>query len=76
MRQRLVRSLLVLTLLSSGTSAPFAHVHPPGHDHGGAATSGQSAGDGDARRDWHGVHWHQGERRAPGTSGPDIGERV
>ena len=76
MRQRLVRSLLVLTLLSSGTSAPFAHVHPPGHDHGGAATSVESAGERGARRDWHGVHWHQGERRAPGTSGPDIGERV
>lgn len=76
MRQRLVRALLVLTLLSSGTSAPFAHVHPPGHDHGGAATSGESAGERDARRDWGGVHWHQGERQGPGTSGADIGERV
>lgn len=76
MRQRLVRSLLVLTLLSSGTSAPFAHVHPAGHDHGDAATSGESAGERDARRLWRGVHWHQGERRGPGTSGADIGERI
>ena len=79
MRQRLVRSLLVLTLLSSGTSAPFAHVHPPGHDHAagaGSAGSEISAGEHDARRHWHGIHWHQGERRGPGTSGADIGERV
>ena len=76
MRQRLVRALLVLTLLSSGTSAPFAHVHPPGHDHGGVATSDDSAGERDARRHWLGVHWHQGERRGSGTSDADIGERV
>ena len=76
MRQRLVRSLLVLTLLSSGTSAPFAHVHPPGHDHGAGTGGEAAAGEHDARRQWHGVHWHQGERRGPGTSGADIGERV
>ena len=76
MRQRLVRALLVLTLLSSGASAPFAHVHPPGHDHAAGAAGEASAGEHDARRDWHGIHWHQGERRGPGTSGADIGERV
>ncbi len=76
MRQRLVRSLLVATLLSSGTSAPFAHVHPPGHDHAVGAGTEASAGGQDARGDWHGIHWHQGERRGPGTSGADIGERI
>ncbi len=76
MRQRLVRSLLVVTLLSSGTSAPFAHVHPHGHDHGASAGRAEAAGERDARHDWHGIHWHQGERRGLGTSGADIGERV
>ncbi len=76
MRQRLVRSLLVATLLSSGTSAPFAHVHPPGHDHAVGAGSEAAAGEHEARRDWHGIHWHPGERRGSGTPGADIGERV
>lgn len=76
MRQRLVRALLVVTLLSSGTSAPFAHVHPPGHDHAAGTGGEASAGEHDARRHWHGIHWHQGELRAPGTPGADIGERV
>ena len=76
MRQRLVRSLLVATLLSSGTSAPFAHVHPPGHDHAASTASEVSAGGHDARHHWHGIHWHQDARRGPGTSGADIGEQV
>ncbi len=76
MRQRLVRALLVVTLLSSGTSAPFAHVHPPGHDHATGAGGEASASEHDARRHWHGVHWHQGTARGPGTSDADIGERV
>ena len=76
MRQRLLRSLLVVTLLSSGASAPFAHVHPPGHDHAAAAGSEAATDQHGAHRDWHGVHWHQGESRGPGTSGAGIGERV
>ena len=75
MRQGLLRSLLVATLLSSGTSAPFAHVHPPNHDHAATAGSEVSAGGHDARHHWHGIHWHQDEGRGRGTSGADIGGR-
>ena len=73
MAQRTACVLLVLTLLSSGASAPFAHVHPPGHDHAGGEAP---AGEHDARRDWHGIHWHQGERGESGTPDAGIGERV
>lgn len=74
MRQRLMHSLLVAALLASGTSAPFAHVHPHGHDHSVPSSSEGSAGDRDTLRDWHGIHWHLGDRPEPGTS--SIGDRV
>ena len=74
MRQRLVHSLLVAALLVSNTSAPFAHVHPYGHDHSAPLGSEGSAGDRDTLRHLHGIHWHLDDRPEPGTL--SIGDRV
>ena len=76
MRSRCVHSLLVVTLLLSGTSAPFAHVHPHGHDHGASTPASAAAAERAAPRHWYGVHWHPGERSGPETPGAAADERV
>lgn len=56
MVQRLALLLLVVALVSSGASAPFAHVHPPDrHDHGPAAIQVHSHS---STHDSDDAHWH------------------
>ena len=56
MVQRLALLLLVVALVSSGASAPFAHVHPPDrHDHGPASIQVHSHS---SNHDSDDTHWH------------------
>ena len=56
MAQRLALLLLVVAFVSSGASAPFAHVHPPdGHNHGPASIQVHSHS---STHDSDDAHWH------------------
>ena len=69
MLHRVARLLLVGTLVSSGASAPFVHVHVHGRDHG---TSPSTGGEIDAHCAHHrsaGAHWHPTGRQAAGAAG-------
>lgn len=60
MTQRLAFLLLVVALVSSGASAPFAHVHPPDrHDHGPTPIQIHShSSDHDHDHNGDDAHWH------------------
>ena len=71
MIHRVVRVLLVGTLVSAGGSTPFAHVHPHGHDHGAPRAGEAPAHSRSAHHQGQGAHWHPTHRHvadAPGTT--------
>ena len=52
------RLLLVAAMVSTSSSAPFAHVHPPGHDHGASGPEETHAHTEGAHHPGPGTHWH------------------
>ena len=59
MIRRTARLMLVLALVSTSGSAPFAHVHPRGHDHGASGPEDSRAHTEGAQPTGPGTHWHQ-----------------
>lgn len=77
---RVAHALLVVVLVSTGGSAPFAHVHAPAADHdradhGAAGPHGVSVHGHDAHHHGQDAHWHLPVRLAavPGDAAPRVG---
>ena len=71
MLQRVAGLLLVIAVVSAGASAPFAHVHPRGHDHEALRLDDVPARGPAAHHHDPGAHWHLTGGQAadtPGTS--------
>ena len=69
MIHRVVRVLLVGTLVSAGGSTPFAHIHPRGHDHGAPRAGDAPAHSQSAHHQGQGAHWHLTGRHVPDAPG-------
>ena len=63
------RLLLVVALVSASGSAPFAHIHPHGHDHGAVRLDDAQARNQPAHHQGEGGHWHLTGHHAADTPG-------